>query len=198
MKFRQYRQHLMVLTSLPFWIYSFGVLMKDVTKTRSVNGTGFQFQSINQTDFDKDAGVAVTRSSKIIMAWKPPTIDTSEKIISPSTKSHKNLRKSVRKPTYPYNLVEETVGIHWRPNCSVGSVNIYFDEVPMLFQMYFIEYANINRLPQNHPCVIDLIRRFYLYPPTPRDVPYQLDNPDVVDPSDGKSKAILRLLGHQV
>nr|CAH0102185.1 unnamed protein product [Daphnia galeata] len=86
-----------------------------------------------------------------------------------------------------YNLMEETYGKRWnkRP------------------QMYFLsndctaEYANANQLQQDHPCVIRLIRNNYLRKPAPRDLPYQLDKPTLIDPSDGQSQAILRLLRNQ-
>lgn len=64
---------------------------------------------------------------------------------------------------------------------------------------YFISgYVNTNRLPQDHPCVIDIIRNNYLQRPTNRSVPYKLSNPQILDPSDGQSRAVLRLLRNQV
>lgn len=38
-----------------------------------------------------------------------------------------------------------------------------------------IDYMNANKLAQDHPCVIDMIRRHYLEEPSPPDTPYQLD-----------------------
>jgi len=36
------------------------------------------------------------------------------------------------------------------------------------------DYINENKLAQDHPCVIKLIRDMYLNPPSHRDVPYNL------------------------
>ena len=63
------------------------------------------------------------------------------------------------------------------------------------------EYANAEKLQQDHPCVIHLIRKQYLRQPAPRSQPYLhlLNNGDVLDdPSDGQSKGILRILRNQV
>ena len=35
---------------------------------------------------------------------------------------------------------------------------------------------NAHRLAQDHPCVISIIRRFYLDAPSPKSAPYQLYN----------------------
>ena len=35
---------------------------------------------------------------------------------------------------------------------------------------------NANQLAQDHPCVINIIRRHYLVPPSPVDAPYNLKN----------------------
>ncbi|KAK4006391.1 hypothetical protein OUZ56_011544 [Daphnia magna] len=56
------------------------------------------------------------------------------------------------------------------------------------------EQINIKKLEQDHPCVISLIRQKYLRQPAEKDLPYQLNHPEVTDPSDGQSKAILRIL----
>lgn len=58
---------------------------------------------------------------------------------------------------------------------------------------------NLNRLQQNHPCVIETIRRRYLHPPADPDVPYVLQAPaNAIDPSAGQAKSILKYLGNQV
>lgn len=61
-----------------------------------------------------------------------------------------------------------------------------------------IEYANVNRLQQDHPCVIELIRSRYLYQPSPPDVSLNLSSPLVTDPSSGQSKVVLTHLHNQV
>ncbi|XP_046638633.1 protein Star-like [Daphnia pulicaria] len=50
------------------------------------------------------------------------------------------------------------------------------------------------QLEQDHPCVIRLIRRNYLLQPAPKNLPYRLDHPESLDPSDGQSQAILQIL----
>jgi hypothetical protein len=57
---------------------------------------------------------------------------------------------------------------------------------------------NENRLQQDHPCVINYIRRHYLKAPPLRDIPLQLDYPEVEDPSDGQPKKILKLFENKV
>jgi hypothetical protein len=57
---------------------------------------------------------------------------------------------------------------------------------------------NLNRLQQNHPCVIETIRRRYLHPPADPDVPYVLQAPNASDPSAGQAKSILKYLVNQV
>ena len=57
---------------------------------------------------------------------------------------------------------------------------------------------NFNRLQQDHPCVIEIIRRRYLHPPADPDVPYVLNAPNTTDPSAGQAKSILKYLGNQV
>ena len=61
-----------------------------------------------------------------------------------------------------------------------------------------LEYANTNQLQQDHPCVIRLIRESYLRQPAPKNVPYNMNHSETIDPSDGQSKEILRLLHNQV
>lgn len=68
----------------------------------------------------------------------------------------------------------------------------------MMIYLKMTEYANANRLEQNHPCVIDLIRSQYLFRPAPPDVPLRLSQPEVIDPSSGQSKKIMSLLNNQV
>lgn len=57
---------------------------------------------------------------------------------------------------------------------------------------------NSNRLQQDHPCVIETIRRRYLHPPADADVPYVLNAPNTTDPSVGQATSILKYLGNQV
>ena len=53
-------------------------------------------------------------------------------------------------------------------------------------------------MQQDHPCVIRLIKQKYLRPPSPKNLPYRLGDPQTVDPSDGQAQGILRILRNQV
>lgn len=57
---------------------------------------------------------------------------------------------------------------------------------------------NTNRLEQDHPCVIEIIRKHYLRPPPSPDVPYHLQRPDVADPSPGQTTFVLNKLLYPV
>lgn len=43
----------------------------------------------------------------------------------------------------------------------------------------YTDYINDNKLAQDHPCVIKLIRHMYMNSPSPRDVPYNLTTPGI-------------------
>ena len=57
---------------------------------------------------------------------------------------------------------------------------------------------NYNRLQQDHPCVINYIRRHYLISPPPKGTIRMLDYPEVENPSDGQANRILKLLHNKV
>lgn len=61
---------------------------------------------------------------------------------------------------------------------------------------------NANRLAQDAPCVIDIIRRHFLYAPPPSNIPYKLDfvkDGNNYDPSESqKLKNILKYWGNKV
>ena len=57
-----------------------------------------------------------------------------------------------------------------------------------------IDFMNANKLQQDHPCVIEIIRRFFLNEPPPANVPLILDNPGDMDPSAGQVTAIIKHL----
>lgn len=48
----------------------------------------------------------------------------------------------------------------------------------ILFDLFLLghraEYINEHKLEQDHPCVIELIRRMFLSPPSPLYVPYNI------------------------
>ena len=62
------------------------------------------------------------------------------------------------------------------------------------------DYINENKLQQDHPCVIDIIRRDYLNPPASWEVPYILGSSTEPngDPSPGQAQHVLKLLNNQV
>lgn len=57
---------------------------------------------------------------------------------------------------------------------------------------------NANRLEQDHPCVVETIRRHFVHPPAERDVPYFLTYPEKKDPSGVEGFKILDRLGDPV
>lgn len=57
---------------------------------------------------------------------------------------------------------------------------------------------NTHKLPQDHPCVIETIRKHYLIQPSPQDVPLKLDSNDDKDRSPGQTGVIFRLLKNKV
>lgn len=63
--------------------------------------------------------------------------------------------------------------------------------------MCISEYINTHRLQQNHPCVIQIIRRDFLYYPLP-ETELHIQFPDVIDPSAGQSSVILPYLKNMV
>ncbi|KAI9561282.1 hypothetical protein GHT06_012238 [Daphnia sinensis] len=57
-----------------------------------------------------------------------------------------------------------------------------------------LDYMNSKKLPQDHPCVIETIRKHYLNKPSPPNVPLKLDSDDDKDRSPGQTGVIFRLL----
>lgn len=57
---------------------------------------------------------------------------------------------------------------------------------------------NSQKLPQDHPCVIETIRKNYMRKPSPPNVPLKLDKDDMTDRSPGQTKVILGLLKNKV
>lgn len=57
---------------------------------------------------------------------------------------------------------------------------------------------NDHRLAQDHPCVIETIRRDYLKQPAADDEPLILREPNKADTSAGQAAAILRHLNNKV
>ncbi|KAK4005095.1 hypothetical protein OUZ56_006820 [Daphnia magna] len=86
--------------------------------------------------------------------------------------------KSSNTKTTKYNLLEETKQSQHVKECT-------------------LEYANTHRLQQDHPCVLDLIRKRYLKKPWGPEIPLDLHNPQTADPSAGQAKAVMRILRNQ-
>lgn len=60
------------------------------------------------------------------------------------------------------------------------------------------EYANDQKLQQDHPCVLELIRQLYLNEPASLNLPLNLKYPLVKDQSAGQAKAVQRILRNLV
>ncbi|XP_046451332.1 uncharacterized protein LOC124199545 [Daphnia pulex] len=84
-----------------------------------------------------------------------------------------------------YNLMEEFYGEHSAAESSFPD------------SFCTLEFANANRLQQDHPCVVELIRNFFLHQPAPLEYSLNLSFPAVLDSSSGQSKVILTLLNNQ-
>lgn len=86
------------------------------------------------------------------------------------------------------------------PNKVFGETesNLMEDYSPNLFTDDYTpctpEWMNRKKLPQDHPCVLKLLRQDYVHPPAAREIPYFLNNPKVNDTSVGQSSAILNFL----
>lgn len=64
----------------------------------------------------------------------------------------------------------------------------------MFLLLITLDLMNEKKLEQDNPCVIDIIRRFYLNEPSPANLPLRLDNPGDMDPSAGQVTAIIKHL----
>ncbi|XP_046460619.1 uncharacterized protein LOC124207282 [Daphnia pulex] len=86
-----------------------------------------------------------------------------------------------------YNLMDE---VNWLGKLS-QSLNGYDSRISSECNE---DYMNNHKLPQDHPCVIETIRKHYLIQPSPQDVPLKLDSNDDTDRSPGQTGVIFRLL----
>ncbi|XP_046449258.1 protein Star-like isoform X2 [Daphnia pulex] len=84
-----------------------------------------------------------------------------------------------------YNLIEDTYGDNWAKT----SADKYLDS-----SFCTIEYANEKKLQQDHPCLIQLIRDKYLLQPASKELPYVLNHPETIDPSNGQANDIREIL----
>lgn len=60
------------------------------------------------------------------------------------------------------------------------------------------DYVNSHQLQQDHPCVIDIIRRKYLHSPSAVNGSVFVERTDVIDPSAGQSSIVLPHLNNKV
>ncbi|KZS05653.1 Uncharacterized protein APZ42_031100, partial [Daphnia magna] len=60
-----------------------------------------------------------------------------------------------------------------------------------------LDYMNANKMEQDHPCVIETIRQYFLNKPPPSNVPLKLDSNDAGNRSPGQIDVIMRLLKNQ-
>ena len=61
-----------------------------------------------------------------------------------------------------------------------------------------VELINTRKLQQDHPCVIDIIKKLFLHRPNVIHNSYRLDRDKDIDPSVGQARTILRHLLLQV
>lgn len=115
-------QHFMILSSLPFWMYSITILITDLTYNYVT------VDEINQPELQQNNLINVTidvktiPSEKVVKIWKPIFENSVRSVI---LKPKKTIRP-LPEPTLPYNLMEEqtlrTKRIRSKTpfNCSIG------------------------------------------------------------------------------
>lgn len=113
-------------------------------------------------------------------------------------------------PLPHYNLMEETSGFRksakqtsYSNKCGLGQkihsmlfLKSIISNVGLLHRN--TDYMNANKMEQDHPCVIETIRQFFLHKPPPSNVPLKLDSNDAGNRSPGQTAVIMRLLKNQV
>lgn len=60
------------------------------------------------------------------------------------------------------------------------------------------ELMNTERLQQDHPCVLNNIKKHFLNPPAASNEALHLDYPEIADPSVGQTEAVTYLLKNKV
>ncbi|XP_046638282.1 protein Star-like [Daphnia pulicaria] len=88
-----------------------------------------------------------------------------------------------------YNLMDETSG-----SGGLGKLKQFFN---IYDKACTLDYINANKLAQDHPCVIEIIRKHYLNEPSPPNAPLKLGSKDLNDRSPGQTGVIFRLLKNQ-
>lgn len=76
--------------------------------------------------------------------------------------------------------------------CSLGKCKHTRVKFLLLMLPSIVDYANRNKLEQDHPCVIEIIKKQFLIPPPPPQVSLALNSLPIADHSLGKSAVILR------
>ncbi|XP_057368797.1 protein Star-like [Daphnia carinata] len=109
--------------------------------------------------------------------YQDELVDRTEKLQQLVSREIRLLHQSGKK----YNLMEESDG-----------QSIFDNNAECT-----LDYMNTNKIPQDHPCVIETIRKNYLNKPSPPDVPLKLDKEGDHDRSPGQTGVIFRLLKNQ-
>ena len=86
-------------------------------------------------------------------------------------------------------------------NCTLGqsiTKNFTLKVHDTIIGCFILEYVNANKLQQDHPCVLEVIRRLFLNKPSPPDAPLRLDHMEQLNPSAGQVTAVQRILRNLV
>ncbi len=78
------------------------------------------------------------------------------------------------------------------------TIRVQWNWNSFLFILDLKEYVNEKKLQQDHPCLIQLIRDKYLLQPASKELPYVLDHPETIDPSNGQANDIREILKNKV
>ena len=127
-------------------------------------------------------------------SWSKDSLAISSRLSTELQQLKSHLSKGIE------NLTSHLSTKDFHEPCTLGNY-FYLPSLssPYSFVILLIEdYINSNRLPQDDRCVIEIIRRDYLHPPSPLQIPYALNHPDVKDPSAGQAGIIISRLNNLV
>lgn len=118
-------QRVVLLTSLPFWLYSVTMLIADFNNTSMLMEGNYGHPEWQNFAIEETITERTIPVKKIIMVWKPiiNQINSSVAVLSKSKK------RRIREPTLPYNLMEESSRRSKRfatEICSLGTVTTWF------------------------------------------------------------------------
>jgi len=141
--------------------------------------------------------------------WRFRALQSSFSCSSLAYGSHRSIRASLghhRHRTITIWWRRSQVGIFHHSKSSAPSVcNNHWIRL-LLSSLFFLkmlktESMNALRLQQDHPCVIEMIRKHFLIAPSPPNVSYVLTDPEQHKwpyPTDGQTALILRRLDYKV